>query len=179
MARRSTRDPLDGVRIALVKPIFLLLIALALLAAPGSSADGPNDLDAWVPVGFVILRSTSDYAEARRVAEEAAKVLEVPLNYRGLQFDEKLGLSFSAEVCQQEASAPHPCYLARGRYDSGEYLSIERSDAYESFQPGYFIVIFATGAPGSAELASSLAKARKRYADAYLKSEKVYHGCMH
>ena len=162
-----------------MKPTFFFLMALAVLAAPGISADGPNDPDPWVPVGFVILRSTSDYAEARRVAEEAAKLLEVPLNYRGLQFDEKLGLSFSAEVCQKEALAPHPCYLARGRYDSGEYLSIERSDAYRSFEPGYFIVIVATGTPGSEELASSLAKARKRYADAYLKSEKVYHGCMH
>jgi hypothetical protein len=69
--------------------------------------------------------------------------------------------------------------VARGRFDPGVYVSVERSDAYESFRSGLFVVIATSGEPGSAEVASSLKKARAVYPDAYVNEEKVYHGCMH
>lgn len=80
--------------------------------------------------------------------------------------------------CGSQLSA-FPCYVARGRFDPGVYVSVERSDAYESFRPGLFVVIAASGEPGSAEVASSLTKARAAHPDAYVKQEKVDHGCMH
>lgn len=135
--------------------------------------------DPWIPVGFVIVRSTADYSEAKRVAEEAAKRLEIPLNLRGLIPDEHLGLTWPRERCASDPLSPFPCYVARGRFDDGVYLSVERSDAYATFRPGYFIVIAASGAPGSEELATTLETVKVVHPDAYLKQEKVYQGCMH
>ena len=161
---------------------FRRLAALAcfgLLALPALAETAEPEPDVWVPVAFVILRSTPDYAEARRVAERAAAQLGARLDLRGLVFDPEHGLTWPKEECDKDSLYPFPCYVARGRFDPGVYLSVERSDAYASFQPGYFIVVAASGEPGSDEVASALGKARAAYPDAYVKQEKVYHGCMH
>lgn len=89
------------------------------------------------------------------------------------------GLTWPREECEKEPLYPFPCYVARGRFDPGVYLSVERSDAYATFTPGLFIVIAASGEPGSPELTSTLTKVRKAHPDAYVKQERVYHGCMH
>ena len=164
-------------RPTLVRSISIALGAGLLLAALGFTSADEEDL--WVPVGFVILRSTSDYAEAKRVAEEAARRLEIPLNLRGLVHDAEHGLTWPKEVCAKGPLFPFPCYMARGRFDEGVYLSVELSDAYATFRPGLFIVIAASGVPGSSELAATLESARHEYPDAYLKQEKVYQGCIH
>jgi len=169
---RSSVGPID--RSAAVLAVGLLL---ATLAARGiAETDEP---DPWVPVAFLILRSTPDYAEAQHVAERAAAQLAIPLNLRGLIYDAGHGLTWPKEECDKDPLYPFPCYVARGRFDPGVYLSVERSDAYASFRPGLFVVIAASGEPGSAEVASSLTRARAVYPDAYVKQEKVYHGCMH
>jgi hypothetical protein len=154
-------------------------LLLATLAVRGSAETDEPEPDPWVPVAFVIVRSTPDYGQARSVAERAAAQLAVPLNLRGLVYDPAHGLTWPKEECDKDPLYPFPCYVARGRFDPGVYISVERSDAYESFRPGLFVVIAASGEPGSAEVASSLTKARAAYPDAYIKEEKVYHGCMH
>ena len=148
-------------------------------ALAGLAAAANDDPDPWVTVGFVIVRSTTDYREARRIVDEAKDRLGIPVDLRGLVFDGEHGLTFSPEVCEKEALSPFPCYLARGRTDAGVYLSIERSDAYASFRPGYFLVFAANGDPESAELKATLAKVRGLFKDAYLKGGKVYQGCLH
>ena len=143
--------------------VALLIDLLAALAAPATAETGECEPDPWIPIAFVILRSTPDYAEARRVAERAASRLGIPLNLRGLIHDPAHGLAWRKEECDQDGLSPFPCYLARGRFDPGVYMSVERSDAYASFRPGYFIVIAASGEPGSADVEASLAKARGVY----------------
>jgi len=141
--------------------------------------DESEDPDPWVSIGFVVVRSTPDYAEALRVAESLSSATGVELNLRRLAFLPEHGLTHSKEVCEEQLEAPYPCYVARGRFDAGVYLSVERSDAYESFRPGYFIVVAASGQPDSVALATTLQAVRDPYPDAYLKVAKVYHGCMH
>ena len=152
---------------------------VATLTLPGIAETEEPEPDPWVPVAFVILRSTPGYAEARRVAEHAAFQLGIPLNLRGLIYDAGHGLTWPKAECDKDPLYPFPCYVARGRFDPGVYLSVERSDAYASFRPGYFVVIAASGEPGSAEVQASLTRVRAIYPDAYVKREKVYHGCMH
>ncbi len=160
-----------------LKALSVIFGAGLLLTAPGLARPGVED--PWVPVDFVILRSTADYSEARRVAAESAIQLRIPLDLRGLVHDEEHGLTWSKEVCAKDPLYPYPCYVARGRFDDGVYLSIERSDAYSDFAPGFFIVIAASGAPGSPELMKTVVAARSFYADAYTKQASVYVGCMH
>ncbi len=155
----------------------ILVPAAILFASVGAPADDVPD--PWVEKGFVIIRSTTDYDEAVRIAEIGSRALEVPVDLRDLIHDPEHGLTWPREQCAKDPLYPYPCYVARGRFDSGVYLSVERSDAYETFRPGYFVVIPATGDPGSPELAEALKLARSSFHDAYLKTERVYHGCMH
>ena len=164
---------------AFLAAVLTTALILALLAVPGTAETAEPEPDPMVPVAFVVLRSTPDYDEARQVAERAAAHLAIPLNLRGLIYDPVHGLTWSKEVCDKDPYYPFPCYVARGRFDPGVYLSVERSDAYPSFRPGLFIVIAASGKPGSVEIGSSLTRVRAAYPDAYVKQEKVYHGCMH
>ena len=48
----------------------------------------------------------------------------------------------------EENGWDYPCYVARGRYDDGAYLSVEPSAAYDGLKAGYFVVIAASGYPG-------------------------------
>jgi hypothetical protein len=160
-----------------VRVIAALL--LGLIGLPSGVTAAEPEPDPWIRVGFLIVRSTSDYAEARRVAERASSQLELPLDLRGLVYEPPHGLTWPREQCEKDPLYPYPCYVARGRFDPGVYLSVERSDAYATFTRGLFIVIAASGEPGSPELTSALARVREAYPDAYVKQERVYHGCMH
>ena len=163
----------------------MVLSAGLAMAADGSvAADAERSVAEYlklvtIDVGFVIVRSARTYDEAASSAKLAAPRLGIPLNFRGLTFDPQHGLTWPKEECDKDPLYPYPCYIARGRFDPGAYVSVERSDAYQGFEPGYFIVIAASGRPGSAELASALETARRAYPDAYLKVAPVYHGCMH
>ena len=158
---------------------FAAVATLLLLPSVGLAEAEDPELDPMIPVGFLIIRSTPNYAEALRVAERAASQVDIPLDLRGLVYDPAHGLTWPAEVCEKDPLYPFPCYVARGRFDPGVYLSVERSDAYATFTAGFFIVIAASGEPGSSELESALARVQPAYPDAYIKREKVYHGCMH
>lgn len=155
------------------------LLLLAQAAVLRASADEPPDPDSWVSVGFVVVRSTPDYAEALRVAESTSAATGIERELRGMVHEPEHGLSLPRAECEKQDLGPYPCYVARGRFDAGVYLSVERSDAYETFRSGYFIVVAASGPPDSATLDTTLEAVRASYPDAYLKVDKVYHGCMH
>ena len=159
--------------------VLAFTASLVLGVSMGFAEIDDPELDPMIPVGFLIIRSTPDYDEALRVATEAAAKLGIRLDLRGLVHDPVHGLTWPPDVCEKDPHYPFPCYIARGRFDSGVYLSVERSDAYRTFKPGFFIVVAATGEPHSSEIQSSLTLARSVYPDAYVKREKVYHGCMH
>jgi hypothetical protein len=111
-------------------------------------------------------------------AKTAAAKLKFKLDLRDLKKNPDTGLSWNKKICEDEWDE-YPCYVARGRYDDGDYVSIEYSDAYSGFQKGYYIVIISSGEKGVPEIKSALIKAKKYYKDAYAKTTKVYVGCMH
>lgn len=113
------------------------------------------------------------------MVQRAHDKLGIAINLRGLIHDPTHGLTWPKAECERDPLYPFPCYLARGRFDGGVYLSIERSNAYRSFQPGYFMVIAASGEPGSPDLLTTLKTTKSVFPDAYVKTEKVYHGCLH
>jgi hypothetical protein len=125
--------------------------------------------------GMVIILSTKSYAAAKKTAGQAAKKLALKLDLRGLSPAKGTGLSFSKKDCENEGG--YPCYIARGRYEDNEFVSIEYSDAIEGFAKGYYVVITACG--DKSVTGPALAKAKKFYKDAYAKTTNVYMGCMH
>jgi hypothetical protein len=134
-----------------------------------------QDESMMIKKAFVIIQSTKSYSQAKTTAEKAARQLKQPLDLRGLKPNKQTGLTFADSVCEVEGGAP--CYIARGRFDDGDYVSVEWSNAIDGFAKGYYVVI--SGAGSKEETAVWLKKAKQIFKDAYVKQAKVYIGCMH
>jgi hypothetical protein len=130
----------------------------------------------YIKKAFVIVQSTKNYAIAKLTAEKAARQLHQKLDLRELRPNKKIGLTYADSVCENEGG--YPCYISRGRYDNGDYVSIEWSNAFEGFKKGFYIVVISSGldAAGTNEV---LKNAKKYFKDAYAKKAEIYVGCMH
>jgi hypothetical protein len=125
---------------------------------------------------FLIAKSTTSYEEAKSFSKEISKALGIRIDYRGLSFHKSEFLSFSKRECEEHwGKGAYPCFIPRGRFTNGEYISIEHTNWYEEFTDGYYIVVVASGKDAD----ESLKKVKKKYSDAYVKKAKVYMGCMH
>ena len=132
-----------------------------------------QDIEMNIDKSFLIIQSTKNYNRALRKAQQACNELSYTLNLRNLYKDKKVGLA-SSEIC---GCGEKHGYIPRGRYDDGQYISIEYSDSFEAFSPGYYIVIVASGKRD--ELNKLLPVIKQDYSDAYIKNSKTYIGCMH
>ncbi len=129
----------------------------------------------YIKKGFCIILSTKSYTEAKKIAIAAAKKTGLTTDFRGLEPNKKIGLTTpKADVPEGEV---YPQYYSRGRYDDGEYISIEYSNAFTGFAKGFYIVIVSSGE--KAEVNKTLKKVKPFYKTAYVKYTDVYVGCMH
>lgn len=153
-----------------MKKLFIVVLTLGvMLWAKGDFIDEQS-----VKKHFLIAKSTKNYTEAKAFASKLSTQTHIKLNLREMHYNKALGLTQSQKVCE-ENSFEYPCYWSRGRYDDGVYISVEYSDAYLGFSKGYYIVIVASG-----EYAKRTLRSIKPFVkDAYVKSTKIYMGCMH
>jgi hypothetical protein len=158
-------------KIQFMKQTYLTLLLSIVIAACSIA----QEAQPFVKKNFVIIQSTKNYAAAKLTAEKAAKQLQQKLDLRELKPNKNTGLTFSDSVCENEGG--YPCYLARGRFDDGDYISIEWSNAINGFAKGYYVVI--AGAGSKEETNTILKKAKNFYKTAYVKQADVYIGCMH
>ena len=114
----------------------------------------------------------------KKLAEIASKQLDYKLNLRELLPNKTTGLTVSEEVCKQH-EIDYPTYDSRGRWDDGNYISIEYTNAYQGFTPGYYIIVVSSFGKENPELTLSLEKVKKHYKTAYIKYADIYMGCMH
>ncbi|MFC7337801.1 hypothetical protein ACFQY0_11475 [Haloferula chungangensis] len=129
-----------------------------------------------------ILSAYKIFADARKDAEKIAKASEVPFSMEDRVYDEKRGLIYPDDFDDEVYAGG---YVAR-RYDmthvaDGDtqtaFLSVEKSDAYDGFTPGYYIVV--AGIQESRESAlKQIAKFKKWAPTAYVKKTKIYLGCL-
>ena len=154
-----------------MKTVIVLMI-ISLLSTQLQALEDDTILSQSVEKEFLIIKSTTSYDEAEAFSKQMAKKLSIKLDLRGLVFNKKSFLTFSKTECQDFG---YPYYLGRGRYDDGEYISIEHSSFYDEFKDGYYIVVVASGD----SILSSLKKVKKIVPDAYVKKEKIYMGCVH
>jgi hypothetical protein len=151
-------------------------VALVALVAVTSSAS-ERDPDV-VRKSFVILKSTPSYADARAVAAAAAERLAIRLDLRDLEPNADAGLTFSKESCDNEFGE-YPCYVPRGRFDDGVYISIEHSSSYEGFEEGLYVVMLASGSPRNRTIDAAVRRAKSQFPDVFVKTAPVYLGCVH
>ena len=114
----------------------------------------------------------------KKFTKHASKNLKFKLDFRGLNSDKTLGLTSNKTACEEEGF-DYPCYVPRGRWNNGVYISIEYSSGYEGFKSDYYVVIAASGEKNDQSLKEKLPFIKKIVPDAYLKNSKVYMGCVH
>ncbi|MFH1468850.1 MAG: hypothetical protein ABIO70_30965 [Pseudomonadota bacterium] len=160
---------------------MLPTLALALLLVPPLLADPPAaPVEEAIPEplvekAFLLVAAAKDWDTARSTASQAAQALALELKVEVAPLPGG-GLTFPAATCTA-SGFEHPCYVARGRYDDGAFVSVEWSSDYQGFTPGLYIVVAASGP--EAEVKPHLAAARELYPDAYIKKAKVWMGCIH
>lgn len=166
--------------------IFLLAIILANTSLASAAKDARSilkeaslvgDFSPYAKKQFVIVKSTKNYADALTSAKAAAERIPLKLDLRDLVPISKTGLTFSKNACTEDGG-DYPCYVSRGRYDDGSYVSIEYSNAFKGFAKGYYIVIVASGSE-KRDVEEVLKKARVIFPDSYVKGAEIYMGCMH
>jgi anti-anti-sigma regulatory factor len=123
---------------------------------------------------FLIVKTTKVYSEAKKFVTEFSKRSGIVVDLRGVSYQKEVGLTPKKEACL-ESGFRYPCYIARGRYDDGFYLSIEHSDAYEGFTKGYYIVMAASGEIDE----KTIQNVKEFISDSYIKKSMVYMGCIH
>ncbi|MCG8318163.1 MAG: hypothetical protein MI921_01560, partial [Cytophagales bacterium] len=98
----------------------------------------------------------------------------VKIDLRGYDEDPEMGLTTLTPCCEFHN------YIPRGRYDGGDYISIELGEPYQAAEK-YVVIISSVAMGGEAEkdLEKLLSKAKKFYKDAHVKEVKVYIGCIH
>ncbi len=160
------------------------IILVFLLTLPLFSI-GQDNPDCYAEKDFLLIQSTQDYQTALQTAKQATKELNIKLDLRGLIPDKnsRIGLTPPADTClkysKEYGGKDSTCYLARGRWDDGIYISIEYSNAYDSFKKGYYIVMVGSGFKKDQKLITTLKRVKTKYSDAYIKTSKVYMCCMH
>ena len=158
--------------------VKVLLTMLVLSVVSPAFAAAPADSQPLIAKRIVIIKSTHDYTQAKSTALQASKKLGLKLKLRNLTPHKKTGLTYPAKTCNNDGFE-YPCYIARGRYDDGAYISIEHSNAFEGFAKGYYIVVIASAADKNPIIKNVLKKAKKHYKDAYAKLSRIYIGCIH
>ena len=154
---------------------MLTAVFAVLLAVTAPVSDRDPDV---VRKSFVILKSTASYADARTLAAEAAERLAIRLDLRNLAPDLTMGLTFPEDDCRNEFGE-FPCYVARGRWDDGVYLSVEHSSSYEGFEEGQYLVVLASGSPRDRVVGAALRRAKGSFPETTVKTAPIYVGCLH
>lgn len=129
---------------------------------------------------FAIIISTKDYDAALERAKDASEKLGYPLNLRELVPNDEIGLTLPEEVCTGICGSDEiefPQYLPRNDWGESKYVSIEYSNGFEGFTPGYYIVVVASGEKDDPIIDEALEEAQQYYEDAYAKTCGVWVGC--
>lgn len=129
----------------------------------------------------IILASSKSYQDVLAKAKDLSLKTGMVFSTREMIYDDKRGLILPDN--HEDESYAGSYYLRRYNNDCGnslsECLSIEKSDAYEGFTPGLYILVAGIHEEGSAELSAKLAQLKKTVPDAYAKKTKIFMGCMH
>lgn len=151
--------------------IFIFLIIF------GLQTFGQND-NQFADISFLIIASTKNIDEAFSIAKTASQKTGLKFRDNKLHADKSIGATFPADTCKVNGFE-FPCYVARGRFDDGIYLSVEYSDGFNNFQKGLFIVIAASGDKNNADFKSAFKKVKQTYPKSYIKQTNVFLGCIH
>lgn len=165
--------------------LLLVLLSAAFLdeARAQDTTASDDDMTAWVnsylvPKWFVVVGMEKRYDRALEEARLTAKRLRMKVDLRGLHPNRETGLSITKADADSNGWE-YPTDYPRGRWDDGNYVSIEWSSDFDNQPKGRYMIVVASGYTGEEWLKASLAGTRKVYPRATLVTSKVFMGCMH
>ena len=120
---------------------------------------------------LLIIKSTTNYDSAIKKAELASNKLGFTLKLDNNCGNDEPKESYE-EICD---CGENGTYLSVGRYNQGQYVTVECSSGYDFLREGYYIVVVASGE--REKMKSILAKVQVYYKDAYLKNTDIWVGC--
>lgn len=128
--------------------------------------------------GLLIVGSHGTYRAALAAAKAFSAASGIAYDSQGMTYDAKRGLILPDDSDDEIYAGQY----MRRRYDScsgnDTCVSVERSEAYEGFRPGLYIVVAGVVGHG-AEADERLKVARKIVPSAYIKQTTLYMGCIH
>ena len=159
---------------------MLLTLLLSTTIASPTDTDTDPMADQYQEVAFVIAASEKTYSQAVLKAAILSEESSIVYRTNGINFDPKHkdnngGLTYAPSACENN-NWGYPCYVSRGRWDEGSYITVEYSSAIQGFTPGLYVVIAASG--NKEDLLPSLNTIKHFVPDAYMKTSSVYIGCM-
>jgi len=128
--------------------------------------------------GYVVISTSTDYQTSLKKAKKAADKLGYMLDLRGLSENSTIGLTMDKSICD-ESGYDFPAYQTRGKFDDGNYVSIEFSNGFENCEKGKYFVVVASGQKGSPKLKKAFKKTKKKYKKAKMKYAKISLACSH
>jgi hypothetical protein len=137
-----------------------------------------QEIDNWTIKSFVVVKMNKQYEDAKRDAIEASRQLKLRIDLRGLSYNAEEGLSLSEAECDSNGWS-YPTNYPRGRFDDGNYVSIEWSNAFDHLTKGNYIVVVSSGEKKKPSLRNMLDKSLKFFPGAFIANSKVYMGCVH
>lgn len=160
-----------------MKRLFIISL-VACISNSATATAQETEIDYTYPsqvVAFLSIYETDSFEEAQTIAKQAADSLNTDFSNTYL-FDKEVGLIDTSHCgCGEQHG-----YIGRGRFDEGDYVSIELNSWYEfeTVKPVYTVVVLSS--PSSDPLLREKIKNIKRkYSDSIYFEEEVYTGCMH
>lgn len=158
---------------------FYPLAQKVVINKSSDEVDYQQQFVAYQVSNVIILGSYKEYDQALKSVNRLSQATKVPYDDGGNIYDTKKGL-------RTPEDAEHPSagfYLARRYHDcdgtGSNCLSIEISDYYEGFSPGYYIIVggIVPIDEKSQNLEALMQSYKKSVPDAYYKRTLIYMGC--
>ncbi|MBI2344245.1 MAG: hypothetical protein HYV02_07950 [Deltaproteobacteria bacterium] len=128
----------------------------------------------------VILGSYPQYQDALTKVRTLSQASTIPYDARGMVYDRRKGLIWPDRDVDNPFAGSYLARRDNACDTEGPYcLTIERSEFYEGFTPGYYIIvggIFAADGERQA-VEQLLTRIRPHLPDAYVKRTSIYMGC--
>ena len=165
----------------LMKKISLLFIAFMSITSVYCAAADPTDSiedsikAQTIPTYLIILGSKKNYYDVLKIAKSISKKSGISYDDEGMIYDKKKGLIDSDPTANGYPSDEDD-YL--GRRGNGDFISIEKSEAYNGLKKGFYIIVGSI--QEKSQDAEKMLKFYKKYApDAYIQKTHIFMGCMH
>ncbi|MCB9251981.1 MAG: hypothetical protein H6605_05905 [Flavobacteriales bacterium] len=133
----------------------------------------PRTTSGMVKKYYLVADWSANYDSAFRLASMAGKLLDAPVELRGLKPDPMYGLT-TDEIC---GCGEMHGYIPRGRFDDGDQVSIEFSSEYSFPIQNVYLVMVGSG--DSLHLGATQTKLKDFFPGNTLFSDSVFMGCMH